>query len=303
MVSAFRERCILCGGKTPSFLLSKDGANYEICECGLVYNRWVPDEESLKDTAEEWSRVHHASPDRLKWESNAELQEVIYGSRMREIERRRQKGKLLDVGCSTGFFLDYASRKGWEVFGCELSENSARIARSRVRGEIAVGSFPSVGYPSRYFDVVTMWDVVEHVSDPALFVREAFRVLRPYGLLALSTPNYNSFTRKLIGAKWEAIIPSRHLQLFTPRTIKELVCGEGGWVSACNTVDVNPWDIVMATMKGEGYGLSARNEAISKAKSLFAKYPFLAVIRETANVFLSALRVGDIIELYAEKWR
>lgn len=299
----FRNRCVLCGGGGSKFLLIKEGASYDICECGLVYNRNVPDEMTLKETAEEWSRIHHASPERLKWESNAALQEVIYGSRMREIERRRRKGRLLDVGCSTGFFLDYASKRGWEVFGCELSENSAEIAAGRLKGKIAVGSFPDIGYPSRYFDVVTMWDVVEHVRDPALFVREAFRVLRPAGLLALSTPNYNSFTRMVVGARWEAIIPSRHLQLFTSRTIKMLVCAQGGWVSAAKTVDVNPWDILMVFLRGMEYGLKARNEAISKAKSLFARYQFLAVLRGAANVFLSAVKGGDIIELYAEKWR
>lgn len=303
MGSEFRYNCVVCGRVNSLFLLRKEDAVYEICGCGLVYNRRIPDEVTLKETAEEWSRIHHASPQRLKWENDTNLQEVIYGFRMREIAKRRFKGKLLDVGCSTGFFLDYASRKGWEVFGCELSENSANIARSRGNSEIAIGSFPDIGYPSRYFDVVTMWDVVEHVREPALFVSEAFRVLRPGGLLALSTPNYDSLTRMMIGARWEAIIPSRHLQLFTPKTLKMLVCLQGGWVRACKTVDVNPWDILMALAKGKKYDISVRNEAISRAKALFAKYPFLAVLREMVNAFLSVVKVGDTIELYAEKWR
>ena len=102
---------------------------------------------------------------------------------------RRPPGKLLDVGCAAGFFLDRARLAGWEVTGIEVSRDTAEIARERYGLEVQTGRLESAVLEAGSFDCVTMWDVIEHVPDPAGSLARARDLLVAGGLLAIVTPN------------------------------------------------------------------------------------------------------------------
>jgi 2-polyprenyl-3-methyl-5-hydroxy-6-metoxy-1,4-benzoquinol methylase len=281
-------------------LLEKEGARYVRCpDCGLVYSATVPDERTLKEVAEDWARKHHASAERLEWEKQATVGDVLFGQRMKIINRYRNSGKLLDVGCSTGFFLEYAASHGWKINGSELSHYTATMAQERLGVEIKKGTFLEAEFQPG-FDVVTMWDVIEHAPEPQKFLGEAFRVLRRGGLLALTTPNYDSLSRWVLNGRWEALCPPRHLVVFNTRTLKKMVEQVGGRVVLIRCIDVNPMEL-FAGLTGREIDFEGRQRGISTVKRAFSRFPALSYVRNIVNIMLTQTKLGDVIELYAER--
>jgi len=106
-------------------------------------------------------------------------------------------GSLLDVGCATGSFLSLAKAKGWECRGVEVSAFAAAQARERTGCEIFCGKLEDAPFASGTFDVITMWDLLEHLPDPLQGLEAARRLLKPSGLLLVNTPNENSLLRQV----------------------------------------------------------------------------------------------------------
>ncbi len=128
-------------------------------------------------------------------------------------------GRMLDIGCATGVFLEVAEHAGWDVYGVEFSEEAARRAERLFPGRITRGSVASAPFPDGFFDLVTMFDVIEHCADPLAELRSASRLLKPRGVLALTTPNITSLPARLMGRYYPYVNPPNHLTYFSPRTI------------------------------------------------------------------------------------
>ena len=137
----------------------------------------------------------------------------------------RPPGKLLDVGCSTGFFLRVAQRAGWNAIGLEPSRWAAGLARAEGL-DVVEGTLESHPFEKGQFDVVTLWDVIEHVQDPRGMLGAAFRLLRPGGIIALTTMDTGSAIARLLGVRWPHLM-RMHLCYFARRHIVELVTSVG----------------------------------------------------------------------------
>ncbi len=174
------------------------------CACGLVFVTPEPSRERLRQAYTE----EYYSP----WEGQAQARSRIWRGRLDSIAGRvTPPGKLLDVGCGTGDFLDLARQQGWEVTGTEYSEYAA--ARGQARGlRIAQGEVWEARFGGDTFDLVTCWHVIEHVTDPRQVVREMYRVLRPGGWLFLATPNVNDH----IFRSAYMMVKGRRPQLYEP---------------------------------------------------------------------------------------
>ena len=295
-----RAACPLCGSSQRMDLLDKEGGHYVQCsDCRLVYTSPAQSDEHLKQIAEEWAVKHQASAEKTVWEGNPAVQQLIYGPRVSALERYRKNGRILDIGCSTGDFLAYAQDQGWQVYGSELAQHTSNIARQNLQAEVRSGSFETSGFEAAFFDVVTMWDVIEHVLDPQKFLQEAFRILRPGGALVLYTPNYDSLTRYLIFDRWRALIPDRHLCVFNRHTIRRIIEQSGGSVRSIRSMDINPYEILYGERKETMQGLKGRQQAMSGIKRLLVKYPVLQVLRNLINVLLRLTHKGDVLEVYA----
>jgi 2-polyprenyl-3-methyl-5-hydroxy-6-metoxy-1,4-benzoquinol methylase len=129
------------------------------------------------------------------------------------------RGRLLDVGCAAGFFLQVGVRNGWEVYGVEPSVCMADYARLQSGLNVFRGTVKEAGFPAGHFDVVTMWDVLEHMVDPRAELLEIQRVLKPEGLLVLETQNIASWAPKVFGKHWIHYGNDLHLFHFSPTTI------------------------------------------------------------------------------------
>jgi SAM-dependent methyltransferase len=141
----------------------------------------------------------------------------------RRIEARAPKGRLLDVGCGTGVFLAVMRERGWQVAGLEPNEAWADQLRRNLGLDVQTGTLEDAPPELGQFDVVSMLDVIEHLADPLAALAAARRVLRPGGLLVLTTPNLNALEHRLFGRAWYALQPPDHLWLFTPRSLGQVV--------------------------------------------------------------------------------
>lgn len=138
----------------------------------------------------------------------------------------RPGGRVIDVGCGNGYFLFRLKQLGWEVLGIEPDPAAAEIARKR---GIRVASRPleKAGLSDNWADAITMNHVIEHLYEPVSVLRECRRILKKGGKLILFTPNILSLGHDKFGRSWIALDPPRHLQIFSPSTVRLLLSAAG----------------------------------------------------------------------------
>lgn len=150
------------------------------------------------------------------------------------IAANRGKGKLLDVGPGTGIFLHLAREKGWQPHGIDVCPESAEKAKAEFDIRVDVGDFERFAYAPESFDAVTMLDVLEHTVDPLSFLRRAFEVLKPGGVLYVAVPNQRCLMTVLLDRWIRAGLPGRefflerlyvepHVYYFCPQTLRAML--------------------------------------------------------------------------------
>ncbi len=115
-------------------------------------------------------------------------------------QHRPGKGRLLDLGCAIGVFVKLAEQNGWDAQGVDISKFAVKYAREALGVEATAGQLETLAFPDNHFDVVTLWDVVEHLVNPIAKMREVRRILKDDGILLLDTPNERALLRKLARA-------------------------------------------------------------------------------------------------------
>lgn len=124
-------------------------------------------------------------------------------------------GRLLEVGCGEGTFLNKLRQHGWSVDGVDLDSKAVEQAEKTYGICVHAGDLESAGFPEACFDAVVMNHVIEHVFDPVALLRECRRVLKPGGRLVVVTPNIRSWGHGRFGQFWRGLEPPRHIHLFT----------------------------------------------------------------------------------------
>jgi SAM-dependent methyltransferase len=231
--------CILCGesetrlaftGKD-RLAVTADAFSIVRCQrCGLLFLNPRPTREELgryypySKYKDEFTPAIQDDPSVL-----SRLNRLYHMERIcRAVERVKREGQLLDVGCATGNFLDRMRRRGnWRVYGLEVNEKAARYAQSRFGLEVFVGELGAADYPEHSFDIVTLWNVMEHLHSPVDTLREIRRLLMDDGVLILSIPNADSLDARIFGDCWIGLDPPRHLYAFSPRTVGQLLSKAG----------------------------------------------------------------------------
>jgi 2-polyprenyl-3-methyl-5-hydroxy-6-metoxy-1,4-benzoquinol methylase len=138
-------------------------------------------------------------------------------------------GRALDVGCAAGFCMATLRERGFDVYGVEVSEAIGSHARDHFGfgDHVHFGTLDSVPHADASFDLITMWDVVEHVPDPRALLAKARALLKPGGLLVMETQDIDSRFARLLGPRWHHYKHAEHIYHFTPATARELVQSAG----------------------------------------------------------------------------
>jgi len=241
MVVTEEVLCELCGSAQRTLLywgedrLLKHPGRFPLvrCDvCGLVYQSPRPIDIAPYYEGTYVSFDSQPSAWKPLLRRHAEQHTVFYGSAglyygvLRKVIPWRS-GRLLDVGCATGDLLVAMDSFGWEVYGVEPSAAAAERANRRLghhqRPPVTIGALEDAGYPDDFFDVVTLWHVIEHLPHPLATMREVRRVLKPGGICVIQTPCRGSLESLLFGRYWSGLDCPRHFWIFSHLTLQALV--------------------------------------------------------------------------------
>lgn len=204
--------CDICGSGRSRPLFTKEGFVHVRCsDCGLVYvNPRLTDHldgQIFAGTAE-------MGDDSL---NTAQINKFVI--ELKQLDKFKRTGRILEIGPGKGWFLQQALNLGWETWAVEV--NVKAITRLRQIGiqRVISGSADSFHVPEGHFDVVRMWDVIEHLQHPIKTLKLSCLALRTGGIIRLSTTNFASLSRMINGPDWVYLNGADHITLFEPNTI------------------------------------------------------------------------------------
>ncbi len=270
--------------------------------CGLIFqNPRVKEERILQyypDTYDSYQQIH---------ENNQTLLGIIlrYGlmKRKKIVLKYHKSGRLLDIGCSTGDFLaeisDYGRNTQWELFGVEISEFAANLAKRKKYLNILNSSLEKANFPDHYFDVITLWDVLEHLYDPFNSLLEIYRILKPGGILLIRVPNYDSIDRKIFKSNWAGWDAPRHLFIFNKKTIKFYLQKTGFTIIDLNT-NIGSYTTFLLSLRF--YLTQTRKFSVIQSDILRLLYsPFFRVISAPLFYLISVSGWGPLMVISSIK--
>jgi len=220
--------CELCGGGDSRVLYPALPLIRQCRECGLIFHYPQPSENELKELYGEdyFISKHSAESGYDNYLRDEENISRTAAKRLAYIEKYQpDKGRLLEIGCATGFFLKTALSRGWDCEGIEFSGFASAYARSQ---GLKVMSGSVQDYTTENpFDVIALWDVIEHVPSPRKDLLKMRALLKPGGTLVLATPAVDSLTHYLYRDKWMGFKDVEHLYFFSRKTLSGLLqdCG------------------------------------------------------------------------------
>lgn len=220
--------CLLCGSRRRSFVVAASdnaaavpGPVFRVVrcqDCGLCYTsprptpavigRYYPDVYPPHDTPD-------PRPPR-RWRQKERRGLAVEGG-----------GRLLDFGCGGGSFLERMRRQGWRVVGLDTSAAAVKSVRHGLGLRALLGTLPHPRLRPESFDLITMWQSLEHVHDPLTVLREARRLLVPGGRLLVATPNLDGLPFRWFGPAWNGLDLPRHLTHFTTATLRQMLEAAG----------------------------------------------------------------------------
>jgi SAM-dependent methyltransferase len=159
--------------------------------------------------------------DRLISESG-ERSTARWDFRVEAVEQMKGAGALLDLGCSSGAFLNLLDKGRWELYGIEMSPESAKAAAARTGAKVFSGDILDVRFPPKSFDVITCFDVLEHLYEPRRILARVAEWLKPGGIFYVLVPNIDSAEGRVFGGYWHGLELPRHLFHYSPASLKFL---------------------------------------------------------------------------------
>jgi len=229
-------KCNLCGADDCRGVLIASGKNIVACKrCGFIYVNPQDKSDGLLSFDKEsflLSMINH-------YNAQSSVRVRNCHERLDQIEKTIKKGKILDVGCSAGFFLREAERRGWAVLGIEPSERCSSYARKEFSLEVSSGEYNHENVKKnnlRDLNAITFWGVLGHMEDPNKSIRLTHEILRPGGIIAIETPNIESPIFKLFKQRWYHLSIANQNYFFSQSSLKGMIEKNGFKIITLETV-------------------------------------------------------------------
>lgn len=233
--------CPLCG-PDPAPILRYDFAPYRVVTCpgcGLVFlSPRLTESAILKLYSDEEYYVSEVAG--RGYDEYLEVRHNwirTFTRRLEQIARYQSPGKVLDIGCGPGFFLEAAQAKGYDVYGLDPSDYIVNVARKKFGDRIQHGVIETANYPADEFDLVVAFDTFEHIYRPLEWLAAVRRVLKPGGLLAITTPDPTSLLARVSGRSWVSFKLPEHVFYWSSAPIRRAL--------------TDGWDVLEVTRAGQ----------------------------------------------------
>jgi SAM-dependent methyltransferase len=231
-----RRACPVCGDDAPRRCQVNGFSVHKCIGCGLGYIDPLPEPERL---SEYYNDGNFYRTEEIGYPDYSELEPALRRMYLRLVQRLARRHGLslsgtavLDVGCAYGFFLDVAKQCGAaELWGTDVTVTAGDMVRSKGH-RFVEGAFERVDLPARRFDLVFMGDVVEHLHDPFAAIARVRDVLKPGGMVVMTTVDFDSWFVRLAGRRWRLLIPPIHTYYWTRRSL-DRVLRSYGFTGAC----------------------------------------------------------------------
>ncbi len=261
-------------------------------ELNAVYERYSYDEQHLD-----------ALPDFLL---------PVVTEKVRSFAPYRQSGRLLDVGFGAGALLAVAKAEGFRPYGIEVSALAVEQAKAHGFADVVQGDFLEAPYPPGHFDVVVMSELIEHLTNPLAFARRAQELLRPGGLLYLTTPHGRGVSGRLLEEEWSVCSPPEHLHLFSKASMRRCL-GEAGFETVkIESRNVHPHELVewakrplsrlrsrSSSSEEAHFSPDDRVQGSYRFNAMLVGSPIGRALKRVANVALDRTSLGDGLVVYA----
>lgn len=270
-------------------------------QCGLVYQNPRP---TLEEIGAHYPPEYESYDPEPAGRNASWLMEkaIAYGiqKRCRFVTRHKAAGRLLDIGCASGVFLRGMQRQpGWRVQGVEVSPYAAQIAREQYGLEVFTGTLEEADFPEDTFDAVTLWDVLEHLHNPAASLDTIQRILKPDGILVFRVPHGGSPDARLFGRYWAGLDAPRHLYVFDEPSLRRLLAQAGFAVRSLSSRSGSYPTFVLSVrfwMAARGWSAAAQQRG-----ARLLTHPFARLLSAPLFFLTSQTVGGPLLTVTAEK--
>lgn len=227
------------------------------------------------------------------------ITEQRYLELLGEFEAYRNTSKLLDIGCGYGFFLETAKQNNWDVTGVEITDDAVKACTSKGL-RMHHGTLETAHFQDETFDVIVLIETIEHVIQPEKLITEIHRVLRPGGLVYLTTPNFNAINRYRLKAQYDVIQYPLHLSYFTPKTLQRFFESNGFETQEIASSGISKTRYKTSTgQSNQEYVSETSDDEMLRYR--IEKSSGLKAAKNMANGILNILQVGESIKGYFVK--
>lgn len=285
------EACPFCEGSRLRAGPERAGARYRVCaRCGSAF---VPDPPIR-------FREYYEAYDPELVRDLPGILRARYEAVLAELERRAPGRRLLEVGCGNGHFLTVARDRGWRVAGTELSR--AHVERAVGAGlDVRYGDLRGEGlWDGSDFDAVVLIEVLEHVPGPLELLRAVTERLVEEGITYVTTPNYGSVTRRLLGGRWSVLDPE-HVALATPRGLRAALRGAGQGIVRLESKNLYLSEYRALFRRGSAPGEASRAAATAELRDRIEGSGPLRAAKRAANAVLGLTGLGESLECLARR--
>ena len=219
--------CPLCGEPPPTRTRARFGP-HRVVDCLSCSMRYLTPRVEAGDVPRFYGSEDYWEKGGSQggYSSYASMEPLLVRTFVRRLSRLpspARGARLLDVGCGPGAGLEAARSLGYEGWGLDVSESAVKIASSRHPGRVRLGTPSDRLFAQGFFDVITLFDVIEHVYDPRALAVDLAWHLAPEGRVVVATPNVKSLLARVTGRRWVSYKIPEHVAYFSPRTLAEVL--------------------------------------------------------------------------------